>query len=91
MWQKCPICDGTGSNATVTAGNYTVTCKTCNGKGIISELTGLPPSGIETFASPKYRNQDGMSIMETCPHRRIEEIQGGKIEKCMDCGKEFGG
>ena len=56
MWQKCPICNGTG----VIIKNYSENnCKTCDGKGIISELTGLPPNGVETFASPKYRNSDG--------------------------------
>ena len=37
-WQKCPICNGTGS---VITGSE---CKCCEGKMIISELTGLPPT-----------------------------------------------
>lgn len=48
MWQKCPICNVVGQ----TEVNYTgcsimtshETCRVCNGKGIISELTGLPPT-----------------------------------------------
>ena len=25
-----------------------------------------------------------------CKHNRIEEIQGGQIERCRDCGKTWG-
>lgn len=25
-----------------------------------------------------------------CKHTRIEEIQGGQIERCLDCGKTWG-
>lgn len=39
-FQKCPICSGTGQNPNTIAAND---CKTCNGTGIINELTGLPP------------------------------------------------
>lgn len=28
---------------------------------------------------------------EKCTHRDIEEIQGGQIERCRKCGKEWGG
>ena len=43
MYQKCPICNGEGKLInTETTNPYTV-CKTCNGAGIINELTGLPP------------------------------------------------
>lgn len=36
-WQKCPICDGYGTNSISI-------CPTCKGERIISELTGLPPT-----------------------------------------------
>lgn len=62
MWQKCPICNGTGNSSQHYAETVTSTCKVCEGKGIISELTGLPPKGVETFASPKYRNSDGTPV-----------------------------
>ena len=38
MWQKCPVCEGTGM---VTFYNR---CSVCNGKKIISEVDGLPPA-----------------------------------------------
>ncbi len=41
-WQKCPVCNGSG----VVPPFYT-DCSTCNGKRIISELTGKPPVTVE--------------------------------------------
>ncbi len=29
-------------------------------------------------------------VLKRCKHSRIEEIQGGQIEKCRDCGKTWG-
>lgn len=50
MWQKCPICNGTGKQENFDTTSNFSHCKTCSGKGIISELTGLPPdySNIST-------------------------------------------
>ena len=42
-FQKCPICDGTGKQTNTLSSATYITCKTCEGSGIISELTGLPP------------------------------------------------
>ena len=39
MWQKCPICNGTGKDPLFQE-KY---CTVCNGYKIINELTGLPP------------------------------------------------
>jgi hypothetical protein len=48
MWQKCPICNGSGTipNEFNNSGAWSpfVTCTTCNGEKIISSLHGLPPS-----------------------------------------------
>ena len=46
LWQKCPICDGTGNvsggyftragdSPTWVSGNTIETCQTCNGMGVI--------------------------------------------------------
>jgi hypothetical protein len=42
MWQKCPICNGTGSSPK-TFSSIPI-CPTCNGHRIISELIGKPPA-----------------------------------------------
>lgn len=47
MYQKCPICNGSGNTYSNYSLNTSTSCKTCNGKGIISQLTGLPP--IDTY------------------------------------------
>lgn len=43
MWQKCPICDGTGKTYNLSSLSFKI-CSVCNGAKIISELTGLPPN-----------------------------------------------
>jgi DnaJ-class molecular chaperone len=51
MWQKCPVCEGSGSssnNLYQTSG----LCSTCNGHGIISEVTGFPPAGNKYVNDP---------------------------------------
>lgn len=41
MWQKCPICNGTG----IDPGIYSLNkCSVCQGMKIISEVNGLPPA-----------------------------------------------
>ncbi len=42
MWQKCPICNGSGLNYQETS-IKNCPCSVCNGSKIISELTGKPP------------------------------------------------
>ena len=64
MWQKCPICNGTGRiNHSTDSINP---CDVCHGKKIISEITGLPPSlpvikdhRTEPYYSPPFNpNKD---------------------------------
>lgn len=52
MWQKCPICNGTGETHNALSSSCFNNCKTCNGHGIISELTGLPP------ITPKQKDEN---------------------------------
>lgn len=47
MYQKCPICNGSGLAPTLTSSNSTCPC--CHGSRIIDEVTGLPPYvGVRT-------------------------------------------
>jgi DnaJ-class molecular chaperone len=48
-WQKCPVCNGDGTKAISMYGS--VTCNVCNGHGIISIITGLPPVGTKVTIS----------------------------------------
>jgi len=52
MWQKCPICNGTGQASTLVNGIYNSICPTCSGSRIISQITGLPPA----FMKPAINN-----------------------------------
>lgn len=61
MWQKCPICNGTGFTPEVF--EKTV-CPVCNGKKIISTLTGLPPAYIldkPLISEKEYYNHAGIN------------------------------
>lgn len=40
MYQKCPVCNGTGYDS---QSSVAIKCSVCNGEKIISELTGKPP------------------------------------------------
>lgn len=66
MWQKCPICNGTGR---IPNTNYSSSvdsqCDVCHGKKIISQSNGLPPSvpqvkdhRTEPFYAPPYSPLD---------------------------------
>ena len=48
MWQKCPICNGTGES--VDSLLSFKKCSTCKGAKIIHTITGLPPA--------KYLDED---------------------------------
>ena len=46
MWQKCPICNGSGITYNTLSSSSFDVCSTCRGTKIISELNGLPPNYI---------------------------------------------
>lgn len=50
LWQTCPVCDGTGKVWAEQHGinlRFQNCCQVCEGKRIISTLTGLPPAGLK--------------------------------------------
>lgn len=53
MWQKCPICDGTGKR-----GIYDFPCDVCKGKKIIHSSDGHPPSDINMIPPTFKEAQD---------------------------------
>lgn len=66
-WQKCPICNGDGqvNNNFSTSSIYKI-CPLCDGKRIISELTGLPPNviGIPVKISDEQKASEIADIMK---------------------------
>jgi hypothetical protein len=78
MWQKCPVCNGTGKNyGALEGGIYNSNCPTCNGQRIISELTGKPPA---------YEIKTGVTTAGTRPCIGYEPLSlTGDV--CKNCGK----
>jgi Zn-finger nucleic acid-binding protein len=72
MWQKCPICNGTGKTQNTSSSSSFDICSTCNGAKIISELTGLPPSrrmdvitnNLKNYTSTDFRDSNMESQQE---------------------------
>jgi hypothetical protein len=56
MWQKCPLCEGEGFLRSNIESIPFFKCSVCNGRKIISEITGLPPSLPQTEI--KINNED---------------------------------
>jgi DnaJ-class molecular chaperone len=50
MYQKCPICNGTGVS------NGQIPCSVCKGYKIISEVTGQPPSTQQSINTQSRTN-----------------------------------
>ena len=63
MWEKYPICNGTGLDSNpIVFNNKPPKCPTCKGKRIISSLTGKPPidDTIETSNINKVKYRGGL-------------------------------
>lgn len=43
MYQRCPLCNGSGQDPTIAISSDTVICPVCGGAKIINEATGKPP------------------------------------------------
>jgi hypothetical protein len=52
MWQKCPICNGTGVTHTTLSTSGFETCSNCYGTKIISKLDDLPPNYEQNKVMP---------------------------------------
>lgn len=53
-YQKCPLCNGTGSE--LTFGGH-VACSVCKGAKIIHTITGTPPTRVEQAVDPQVAEQ----------------------------------
>lgn len=83
MWQKCPICAGSGvehydQDYTSTAIKFPTTCSVCKGKKIISEITGLPPEWPSEGITVTYGNNPSS---DTITAEQVDKfINGEKIQ-----------
>ena len=78
MWQKCPICNGVGEVFPVGISNGPKECSVCNGKKIISKLTGEPPK--DKPESKVRGDQDIEKLIELQNH-----VKYSNIASCSNC------
>lgn len=74
-FQKCPICQGSGSDPFIVSGSLTsYPCPTCKGARIIDEVTGLPPIIEEKHNFFKFTNSNTNSTAT----QHVSNIQTGE-------------
>ena len=72
MWQKCPICLGTGIDKSNVTFNKKNKCPTCDGKKVINIITGNSPNIYE-----KNISEDRINFMKKYIQKLLEK---GKIK-----------
>ncbi len=72
MWQKCPICLGTGIDKSNVTFNKKNKCPTCDGKKVINIITGNSPNIYE-----KNISEDRINFMKKYVQKLLEK---GKIK-----------
>lgn len=65
MWQKCPICNGSGIDPSPQGVYAGTRCRACKGSGLINELTGLPPYEVDTKTSTSIEINQGWDKVDT--------------------------
>lgn len=78
-WQKCPVCSGTGKISNTINSAVMVQCHTCNGRGIINELTGLPPK-----VSSRENLLVDQSDREDCDNVNSGDFRDGPMESLQE-------
>jgi DnaJ-class molecular chaperone len=74
MYQKCPICQGSGKGLPLLGDKSEPICPTCHGERIIDEITGIPPS----------KNQP----IRVCEHYFVKRTgTTDSSEYCVKCGR----
>lgn len=82
MYQKCPICNGTGIPTTWIQISNSV-CPTCQGKKIISKLTGLPPVSVintEQVITSKSKSYPLTPTFTNCENDSDSKLEYKKLE-----------
>ena len=64
MWQKCPVCNGTGKIYSSLSTSSSDVCSVCNGAKIISELSGLPPKSVNANLIDKTEDVEKINRLE---------------------------
>ncbi len=82
MWQKCPVCLGTGVDNNIIIFNKEIKCTACDGKKIINTITGSPPNISEKRKKhddiySKNISEDRINFMKEYVQKLLEK---GKIK-----------
>lgn len=101
MYQKCPICNGTGIAMTIQSSNSV--CPTCQGKRIISELTGLqklrskilsslanePIDATEKELGYSAAMADVIKIIDEHTNRKVKQTAVEWLVKELDLSNDY--
>lgn len=103
IWQKCPVCNGTGYIENIITSN--IICKVCRGHCIISSITGRPPmddeEGAITQDAPvrpiipgtSGRNWDLKTYTKSAPgigkHKFLARLHEDDMQKATLTSKEL--
>ena len=91
MWEKCPICKGTGLDPNCfIINNNPPKCPVCKGKRIINTLTGNPPIDDRVEKLPSNINEvtywGGLDKKYDINNKK-PILRGCKNEQCLCTGK----
>ena len=92
MWQKCPICKGTGLDPNCfIINNNPPKCPVCKGKRIINSLTGKPPVDdtieTETLNINEVTYWGGLSEKKYPIINKKPILRGCRNKQCFCTGK----
>lgn len=80
MYQKCPICNGSGKIGMMST-TAIENCRVCNGEGVISALTGKPPKSGEAKKQesevnrPETEKGDSKTWLDKETEKALEKIK----------------
>ena len=90
MWQKCPICLGTGVDNNIIIFNKEIKCTACDGKKIINTITGNPPVDDRVEKLPSNINEvtfwGGLDKKYDINNKK-PILRGCKNKQCFCTGK----
>ena len=91
MFQKCPLCNGTGQDESWLVHNGSKPkCPACNGKRIINTLTGNPPTDNRVEKLPSNINEVtfwGVLDKKYDINNKKPILRGCKNKQCFCTGK----
>jgi hypothetical protein len=82
MWQKCPVCDGRGVVINPLSYSGNLVCHVCNGHGILSVISGLPPAH-QKFTTTTNTSSNSINIKMPHPLGSQYELYKDELNSGM--------